>query len=222
VTVLGSVLAFAIAAWVLGKTGGWIRYYITIIPLTIVLGGLVLSSASSGVEERARAVSRAGRAAFAGLMGLIVVAGILISLPTSWLTMTDRTLGRGEHNKTDDYPQYVLGAAVSDYLDAMQLPRGSVLVDVFLGFPIVLQSDRPEQFVITPDRDFVPALTDPIAFNVRYVLVPPSDGLGSLDAIKRQWPGIYSNGAGLGPLVREFNLPGLSDAFRWRLYSVID
>ena len=222
VALLGSVLAFAVVAWVLGKTGGWIRYYITIIPLTVLLGGLALSRTVSSFATGSRSLIRASRSAFGVMMGLLVVAGIVLSLPTSWLTMTDRTLGRGEHNKTDDYPQYALGAEVSHYLDGMQLPRGSVLVDVFLGFPIVLQSDNPEQFVITPDRDFIPAVTDPVAFDVRYVLVPPSDGLGSLDAIKRQWPGIYNNGAGLGGLVREFNVPGTSDAFKWRLYRVID
>jgi hypothetical protein len=163
---------------------------------------------------------RAARWTFSATLSALVMIGLVVAIPTTWMTMIDHTLGRGEANKTDDRPQYVLGAAVSQYLDAMDLPRGAVLVDVFLGFPIVLQSDKPTQFVITPDRDFIPAVTDPETFDVQYILVPPSGGLGNLDAIKRQWPGIYQNGAGVGELVHEFDLPGLSDGFKWRLYRV--
>jgi hypothetical protein len=221
VTVLGAVLAFAVGAWLLGKTGGWIRYYITIIPLAVLLGGFMLQARRAQAEEgHPRRVTRLARGSFSGLMVAFVIAGLLIAIPTTWLTMVDRTLGRGESNKTDDRPQYLLGAAVSDYLDEMNLRRGAVLVDVFLGFPIVLQSDNPAQFVITPDRDFIPAVTDPEAFKVQYMLVPPSGGLGNLDALKRQWPGLYQNGAGVGELVHEFDLPGLSDGFKWRLYRV--
>lgn len=220
VALLGAVLAFAVAAWLLGKTGGWIRYYIAIIPLTVLLAGFMLQPVRSQPGHVPRRSVRAARWTFSALMAIVVMIGLVVAIPTTWMTMTDRTLGRGEANKTDDRPQYLLGAAVSEYLDAMDLPRGAVLVDVFLGFPIVLQSDNPTQFVITPDRDFVPAVTDPETFNVQYILVPPSGGLGNLDAIKRQWPGIYQNGAGVGELVHEFDLPGLSDGFKWRLYRV--
>jgi hypothetical protein len=220
VTLLGAVLAFAVSAWLLGKTGGWIRYYIAIIPLSVLLGGFMLQRARSDAEQLRRRSVRAARWTFSATLSALVMIGLVVAIPTTWMTMIDHTLGRGEANKTDDRPQYVLGAAVSEYLDAMDLPRGSVLVDVFLGFPIVLQSDRPTQFVITPDRDFIPAVTDPETFDVQYILVPPSGGLGNLDAIKRQWPGIYQNGAGVGELVHEFDLPGLSDGFKWRLYRV--
>jgi hypothetical protein len=220
VTLLGAVLAFAVAAWLLGKTGGWIRYYIAVIPLTVLLAGFMLQPAQGRSGQPERRSIRAARWTFSALMATVVMIGLVVAIPTTWVTMTDRTLGRGEANKTDDRPQYLLGAAVSEYLDDMDLPRGAVLVDVFLGFPIVLQSDHPTQFVITPDRDFIPAVTDPEAFHVEYILVPPSGGLGNLDAIKRQWPGIYQNGAGVGELVHEFDVPGLSDGFRWRLYRV--
>jgi hypothetical protein len=221
VTVLGAVLAFAVGAWLMGKTGGWIRYYITIVPLATLLGGLMLTVPQTDAEQPQPARGlRVARWSFRALLAASVVVGLVVAIPTTWLTMTDSTLGRGESNKTDDRPQYVMGAAVSQYLDEMNLPRGAVLVDVFLGFPIVLQSDNPAQFVITPDRDFVPAVTDPETFNVQYILVPPSGGLGNLDALKRQWPGIYQNGAGIGDLVHEFDLPGLSDGFKWRLYRV--
>jgi hypothetical protein len=221
--VLGFILVFAIAAWVTGKTGGWIRYYIALIPLTVLLGGYLVARGPTrpAVVPPVRSrLQRGLRITAATMVACLAVAGTAVALPTAWTTMRDPVLGRGEHNKLDDLPQYVVGGVISDYLDRMHLPDGSVLVDVFLGFPIVLESDRPRQFVITPDRDFVRVATDPQVFKVRYILVPPSDGLGQLDAIKRQWPGIYDTGATVADLVHEFDVPGTNASFRWRLYAV--
>jgi hypothetical protein len=143
-----------------------------------------------------------------------------VAVPSSLTTMRDPYLGRGEWNKTADLPQYVIGGEVSRYVDNLHLGRGQVLVDVFLGFPIVLESDNPRQFVTTPDRDFKAVLADPATFGVRFILVPPTGGLGTLDAVLRQWPGIYSTGAGIGELVKQFDVPGTDGLFRWRLYAV--
>jgi hypothetical protein len=235
ISVLGGILAFAVLAWVLGKTGGWIRYYIAIIPLTVLLSGMLLAprdrgesaedsqaSEGSATDNRWMPMRRWLQAGVLALVGVAVLAGNSAALPTALGTMRDPILGRGEHNKLDDLPQYLTGAAISQYLDRMQLGDGEVLVDVFLGFPIVLESSRPRQFVITTDRDFKAVVTDPQIFGVRYILVPPTGGLGSLDAIKRQWPGIYESGGAIGALVHEFRVPGTSDAFRWRLYAVKD
>ena len=40
--VMGAVLAFEVWAFLTGKTGGWVRYYIVIIPLTVLLAGSIL------------------------------------------------------------------------------------------------------------------------------------------------------------------------------------
>ena len=229
---LGAIVAFAVLAWRLGKTGGWIRYYIAVIPLTALLGGLLAAPRAAGADASAQetpARATSGRwptarrwlqAGLLAIVGVALLAGNAVALPSSWDTMRDPVLGRGEHNKLDDLPQYLTGAAISQYLDRMQLGDGEVLVDVFLGFPIVLESSRPRQFVITTDRDFKAVVADPRIYKVRYILVPPTGGLGSLDAIKRQWPGIYESGGLIGTLVHEFRVPGTSDAFHWRLYAV--
>jgi hypothetical protein len=230
-SVLGGILAFAVLAWVMGKTGGWIRYYIAVIPLTVLLSGLLVSTRARDDTTEAETEAQATtsrwapvrgwlRAGALALVGFAVLVGNAAALPTALDTMRDPTLGRGEHNKLDDLPQYLTGAAVSQYVDQMDLGDGDVLVDVFLGFPIVLESSNPRQFVITTDRDFKAVVTDPQIFDVRYILVPPTGGLGSLDAIKRQWPGIYESGGAIGTLVHEFRVPGTSEAFRWRLYAV--
>jgi hypothetical protein len=113
-------------------------------------------------------------------------------------------------------------ASVSRYLDSRHLPVGSVMVDSFTGFAIILQSDNPRQFVITNDRDFRLALTDPAGSDVQYLLVPsPGDAasLTSLDALNRTYPALFKTGAGMATLVREFD--GGLGAPSWRLYRLI-
>jgi hypothetical protein len=103
-------------------------------------------------------------------------------------------------------------------VDAMNLPRGSVLIDAFLGFPIILQSHDPEQFVITADRDFAQSVEDPVTFHVRYLLVPPSGGNASLDAINRMYPNLARNPA-FATAVHIF--PALGPSPSWTLYKLV-
>ena len=221
VAVLGSVLTFALGAWVFGETGGWIRYYITVIPLgTLCAGYLVAARRSSMPDSTSRRGSSVVPRGLVAAVGCAAVLAGIIALPTAWQTMRDPLLGRGEYNKVDDLPQYAIGGEVATYLDHMRLPPGSVLVDVFLGFPIVLESTSPQQFVITPDRDFKAVLNDPQAFSAKYILVPPPTGLGALDAVNRRWPGIFETGAGIGRLVADFDVALAGSHLQWRLYAV--
>jgi hypothetical protein len=240
VVVFGAVLGFSAWAWLTGRTAGWIRYHITIVPLAALVGAYIVARAmtfrskwTAGGHHSVAAFARAGAwAAKAAVLAGVVVA-LATAVPSTLSTLQQPVVGRGGREQLDDLPRYLIGQEVATYLDKMQLADGSVLVDVFLGFPIVLSSDNPRQFVITPDRDFQQIVADPRTFGVEYILVPPSGGLAGLDAIKRQWPAIYERGAGLGTLVHEFRTPveesgfdprifngGVLDSLRWRLYRL--
>lgn len=109
--------------------------------------------------------------------------------------------------------------SVSSYIDSRHLPKSSILIDDFVGFVIVMTSDHPNQYVITTDRDFLLTLSAPAEFGIRYILVPPNRGRGSLDAINRQYPTLYDDGAGIGTMLKQF--PDASDLqMDWRLYRV--
>jgi len=114
------------------------------------------------------------------------------------------------------FGQYNIGHEAATYLDGMHLENGTVLVDGAMGFPIILESNHPTQFITTPDRDFQEALLDPTSFGVKYLLVPEDVGYQSLDALNRAYPGIYQTGAGVGQLVKQFSAGGNN----WRLYQV--
>jgi hypothetical protein len=121
------------------------------------------------------------------------------------------------YDPTMAYVQPVqVGAAAARYIDGLGLPDGSIVVDVAVGFPIVLQSNHPRQFVITPDRDFQRILADPVTFNARYLLVPSGSGYSSLDAVGRTYPSMFEDGSGIASLVTQFG----SGVFAWRLYRI--
>lgn len=237
--VLGAVLAFQIYAFLTGRTYGWVRFYISVVPLATMLVGLCLAGdgdprPTAPVAARPLrwvrivADSRWPRVASGGILAGMLAAAFL---PT-FNTLGDNRLGRGEtaeqvnalfdRNGPEYYEQYSAEAAVGAAeigaaLDAMQLEPGSVLADSATAFGIIMQVDDPKAFVITSDRDFEAVLADPMAFDVAYLLVPP-DFQGH-DALNRTYPGLYASGSSFAELLRTFDAPGRSPD--WRLYRVI-
>lgn len=224
VAVLGSVLLLEVALFLEGKTFGWLRFSVLEIPLAMVCAGLAMA------DVRRPRLAR-GRLGIATATGAFAVA-LAVAVPTSLVAMHDRRLGREESPVLDVLP--VIGARGSSVnpigsrrfapardiavqLDQMHLRSSSVLADSAFAFPIVLASAHPHQFVITSDRDFKPALSDPALYKVRYLLVP-SPSVASYDALNVEYPKLYDDGGGVGRLVRSFTYG--NDPNRWRLYVV--
>ena len=229
VSILGGVVAFAMFGFLTGRTLGWLRYLITEIPLASILVLAVLAPNPAGARRPGRALVKT---AVSRLMGLAAIALVAVAVPVGAATMLDpgqnpQYGGEAFQLRPVLFPQaklaaitptgqFDVGRQAATYIDGLNLPNGSVLVDGAMGFPVILESRNPTQFVTTPDRDFQEALLDPVSFHVKYLLVPESVGYQSLDAINRAYSGIYDNGAGVGRLVRQFSAGGN----RWRLYEV--
>jgi hypothetical protein len=220
----GGVVFFAVVAFLLGQTAGWLRYQIAVIPTMFVVAGCVLAREGTG-RERWLLLRRS-------LALVAVVALGLGSAATSALTMSDKRLGHEEHDilgfvfnpsaPPDAYEfRYRQRTAeqLAAYIDAKHLPRGSVIMDTGSAcIPIiVLASRHPKQFVITNDRDFMPVLADPVTFKAQYILVPQPEGLGSLNEINRTYPTLFATGAGLGVLDHAFEGGGCSNMRLYRL-----
>ena len=162
-------------------------------------------------------------------MGLAAAALALVAIPSAATAMRRVDLAPQEApirfayrpgltlaQRRAGMEKFTVERRVAAYLDSLRLPRGSVLLDVAFGFPIVLDSGNPKQFVIPPDRDFEAALAAPQQFRLRYFLAVPNAGLGTIDAINRAYPAAFRTGASLGRLVQEF--AGRDSV--WRLYRV--
>ena len=218
---------------------------LAVICLGVVLGRRPVAAAPTRIAHahRAAAATVPARAAaalaaiahlavapLARVVTALVVGLALVAIPAGVNAMFDARLAREEAPKIaglvagdrlmpGERRQFVVAGEIARYLDAQDLPRGSVVVDVALGFWIVLQSEDPEQFVITPDRDFERVIADPATFDARYLLISPPYGLGGMAALERAHPGIYETGAGIAELSREFRNP-TDGAVAWRLFEV--
>jgi hypothetical protein len=239
--VLGPMLAFDVLGYVFHVLAPWLRYFILVIPMGIVLIGMGLAPFASSSERFeaqprpihahprpvGRGATRFGKTAAIGL----VLALAFMSIPVAANGMLNPVIATEEakdfgpllqDGAAADRPgqqlrTYVGEQVIAQYVDSMALPRGSVLLDVFLGFPIILKTQHPDTFVITPDRDFQRILADPAIFGVQYLLVPPNDGLGLLDAINIQYPSLRSR-VSFATAIHVFEPLGTS--LRWTLYRI--
>lgn len=252
--VLLPMLGFMVLAYVLHLVAPWLRYFILIVPIGILLAGLAIappldrsslgrapaSRPDRGLSRRLpRLLSRPAwlrvpkpgmvRTAATGVMLAVTVA----SVPVAAAGMLDRTVAveeakdiapllgpqRAAPNRAGAALRTFAGErAVAEHLDALGLARGTVLLDVFSGFSIVMQSGRPDQFVITTDRDFERVLSDPALFGVQYLLSPSKDGNGMMDAINRAYPSLATDER-FATVAARWDAVGTSSA--WTLYRLV-
>lgn len=214
--VFGSVVAFQAGAFVHGQTFGWLRFSICAVPLVAVLGGLLAALARGPAVRTAT--------------GLLAVGLATTGIVTTWYPMLDYRLGREEavvlrpiltpeRASAADRAKllrYENEKAVARWLDDQHLPPASVLVDTARGFAIVTNSHRPQQFVITSDDDFEPAVADPAVSGVRLVLAQPE----SQDALNIAYPTLFEQGTAFLSLVKVFPAPGVG--VDWKVYAVTE
>lgn len=226
--VFGGVITFALVAFISGSSFGWLRFYISVIPLAVALGGLgiaaLVPAKGPGGSEGPSGVRGWPRRVTPYLAGVAVLLATVLAIPNTVAGMRDASIGRGEAREQlaalagDDADgrfsanAYELAGHVAGFVDSLKLPDGAVLADAAHAFPILLRSNNPRQFVITPDRDFEQVMSDPYRFGVRYLLIP--DGGGASDAVARGLPGISRSD--LAELTAEFEQGG----FGWRLYRL--
>lgn len=198
-----------------GQSFGWLRFFMYSIPFSYLLS-IALRKSIPAFFTGWR-----GRFAIATLVALLLLSNL-----ASWFAMDDAVLGREEKYVTCKIlhrdgvsTAYSLERwrLLNAYIEA--LPPGKVLVDVFLGYPLVLVANDPTRYVITSDRDFEQAASHP-SESVSYVLVPRPVGLGESDFLNRAYPELWGSGSDELTLVATFEqeLPGLSWA--WKLFEV--
>jgi hypothetical protein len=166
------------------------------------------------------------------------VAVTAIGIPTTAWAMSRPTLGYEERLhlgyvfdpsvrdplQVNDKALYGSAVQIAHALDSMQLRHGAILVDDFspcVPF-IILASAHPQQFVIPTDRDFERSLGSPDTFNIKYLMVPPTVGLGHLDALNRRYRFLYESGQGIATQAREFDLRGCPHFRLYRVSQLVD
>jgi hypothetical protein len=236
VVMLGSVLLFDATAFLTGHSFGWLRFYITAIPLGVLLAACLPAARVRKPKRRpSQPLVAAGltsaRLVVNGLLACAAFALVATTLPSTWHTMMSHRYGREEARDLTAifYPDRAqLGdrqalngmhveRGIAHYIDSLHLPDGAVLTDSGKAYGVLMTTKDLHAFTITSDLDFERALADPPRFGIRYVLVPQKDGY---DAINDAYPGFFDNGGGFAAKVRGWKGYGYSPS--WRLYKVTD
>ncbi|HEX5594512.1 MAG TPA: hypothetical protein VFX61_00590 [Micromonosporaceae bacterium] len=189
------VLAFDNLTLLTGTSFGWLRFQITAVPLAVLLAGSVVAMWGRPGEVTAHTGPSPGRwwsrARRGSLRWVAVTAAVAVAVPAAVATLNTPGLAREESEwftaagarRTAGLAR--LHARIARELDDMSLPAGAVITDSAYAFAIVLASRRPEQFVITSDRDFQQVLADPSGHRVRYLLLSTN---GAADAVRAAYP----------------------------------
>ena len=198
---LAGPLAFSLVTFLDGQAYGWLRFYIPVLPLSLLAAALMLSPLPGMRPATPTWLTRdpviaAAAALLIGLPGLATSAlamgdsriAPVEKTALAWVVRPARTAGERQWQA-----QLPSSERIARSLDRLDLPDGSVALDTFdCGSLIVLASQHPHQFVITSDRDFQRIVADPVPFHVPYLLVPSA--YGGIDAIDRAHPGIFDGG----------------------------
>jgi hypothetical protein len=224
--VFGSVSAFSAVVLLMHSSFGWLRFQIALIPLAAVLAGTVVAAVAESTTARPRG-PLLRQAVATG-----VAACLALAVPVQFRTLTDTSTGLAREESPMLHSTFSPRQAtfeerrsllifqtereIAAYVDRLDPGEGSVLTDTAYAYSVVMASSRPTQFVITSDRDFAGAVSDPAGHGVRYMLVPAPE-LGHADALQARWPGLYENGAGIATPVRTFEGAYFGS---WRLYRI--
>ncbi|ONI88264.1 hypothetical protein ALI144C_07420 [Actinosynnema sp. ALI-1.44] len=203
VGLFSAILAFQCAAYFAGSLFGFLRYQIVVVPLLVVLVGYLFrgSGLIAVVLHRRRKE------------WIAVVTAVVLIIPggftSGYAAMTKPEFATEEWSHVRPavlaslgHAQPVVGSyngafeidrEVAAYLDGRRLPPGSVVVDSGPGFAVLVASANLRQFVITSDRDFEGAVTDPIGHDVEYLLV--SRGHSQHDEVAAAWPDLTQSSA---------------------------
>ena len=243
VAVIGAVLAFQILTYARGSTFGFLRFYMTVILLAAVVALLAVPAraivptrrlgpraALPEIDRRPRR-STAVLAVSAVVVMAVSIGSTAVGMSSPHYAPQEFALRSIVDPQPDSVDQRHLDAqrvvrsfsterALAQWLDAQQLPEGSVICDTVYGFAVVAQSTRPKQFVIPSDQDFTEILNNPADHGVQYMLAVPRSGRGESDALNIRFPTIYENGAQISVLVLEAPNDG-SDLPDWRIYRVV-
>jgi hypothetical protein len=210
-----------------GTTFGFFRYYVTAIPMVIIV-------ALTCWTPPDRRVVWQRLDSFATKLGAGLLCGsLVVGVPVTTRSMLDGEIGNHQvqfglgslvdPQQRSSEPQWFRRVGNDDrliatYLDRLDLPDGSVLMDTFVGWAVWLASGDPKQFVITSDYDFVAALNRPWDHGVRYLVVTNPGSGAALDAINQRYPTLWADGAGIGTLVHSAAGPFREE--RWRIYRI--
>lgn len=183
----------------LGADPGLERYFIFYIPLGFLLTAFIIAPTCSRWR----------------MIGITLLA---IGNLFTWVGSNTTNFGKGVNTyisvvaKGGHLHPHQSSIKVASYLNAH--PKMTILVDSFMGWPVIIHSSNPGQFITTDNINFHSVVNHPIG-KVQAILVPQPTGNGKLDAINQKYPGLWAGKEPWSHLV--FSVRGSRN---WRLYKI--
>lgn len=222
VAVMGPILVFAVYGQHTPTTFGFFRFYVTAIPLVACIA--VACWTPTDTRTRSAGIPMIGM--------VLLIATTFLATPITAVAMLDRRIGDPQlqvglnsvlypdkfHAEDSWYRRLnITEAEIAKFLDAQHLGPGKVLMDTANSWGIWLQSNNPQQFVLTSDYDFTVALNRPWERGVKYIIVSTPTNYNG-DAVGIRYPDIWDNGAGIGtPML---SVAGALGPEAYRIYEV--
>ncbi len=236
ITVVGGGMAFDLLAYIDNSIQPWFRYFITAVPLEVLLVGSLFAVAPALVGGGAPApvTGRAGIWLRAGIATLISLLLLVPSSVTTVMGMANPKVGYEETQhlgyiffkhptafEDESRTTYPAIVQMADYFAREHLADGQVVVDNFSEcIPnVIVVSPNPDIFVIPNDRSFQRTLADPLTFHAHYILDVDPTGDGALTAPNISFPNLWSTGDGFAKVVHTFRAKGQCPKFR--LFKVV-
>ena len=237
----GGVLAFQAYSYASGSTFPFLRFYIAAIPFAACLAMLAVPERGFAPAKRRGKYAAAAADTVAPRRGWPAYAPVAlvfaVTVPAAGWAMNQphyapqeyalAAVLRPDPDAVSDRSAVERSIAatfsterrIADYLDGLDLPESSVIVDTVYGFAVVAASTKPKTFVVPSDPDFTALLNDPPHTGVKYLLAVPPEGRGVSDALNVRYPTLFDTGADIASLQLEIPNDGDSQP-TWRLYRV--
>jgi hypothetical protein len=236
ITVVGGGLAFTLLGYIENSIQPWFRYFITAVPLEVLLVGSFFATSPAFVRmwesfpetPRDRSWQRAAIGVFISLMLLGTSSVTTIMGMANPKVGYEETQHLGyifsrhptafENQGPKTYPAVV---KMVDYLAKEHLSNGQIIVDNFsVCIPdVIVASPNPDIFVIPNDRTFQRTLADPLVFDAHYILDVDPIGDGALTAPNTTFPNLWSTGDRFAKVVHTF--PARGECPEFRLFRVV-
>jgi hypothetical protein len=238
--IVGGGLGFDLLGYLGNTIQPYFRYFIAFVPLNVLVVGSLVTTSPDG--ERWSATKGCGgppvKGAFRGhrvaSVGALVMAAAFLAPPTlttgrALLKQENQSLGPifhshltpGERAIKAEYPAEI---TMSRYIESLHLPDGSIVADNAnsgVCIPgVITMIDRPKVFVIPNDRSYQRTLTDPLAFDARYILEADPIGLATVTSTNVAFPGLWRTGAGFATRMHSFYAGGPAGCGDFRLFRV--
>jgi hypothetical protein len=194
-----SIISLQMLLLLKGSSYGWLRYFMYVFPITVAWLPYELSRVKKSFINKG-----------------LVLASLAATAVILTRAMADPAIAPDEnkylhakvHANIQKADKEIAAILDSEYADDL------ILMDSYSTYGVILNSRRPQRYLITSDFKFKEAFGNPVAFGVDYILSPKPETYSAKSYEEQIYPGFYQNGAPWCRLVREVG-------GRWRLYEVI-